>query len=152
MRLTVSVVDGFNLPMTVDNNQGCGVPSCPVDLNPNCPAALAGPKDSSGKVVGCKSACVAGLGDPANSPNCCTGSHNTAKTCPPSGVQNYSYFSASPPLPSSSHKVRSADDVSAFTEKSCKNSYAYAYDESSGTALWTCDSKLRSDYTITFCP
>lgn len=81
--------------MRVENNKGCHVADCPVDLNPNCPAALAGPKDSSGKVVGCKSACVAGLGDPANSPNCCTGSHNTAKTCPPSGVQNYSYFSAS---------------------------------------------------------
>ena len=91
----VSLVDGFNIPMRVENNKGCHVADCPVDLNPNCPAALAGPKDSSGKVVGCKSACVAGLGDPANSPNCCTGSHNTAKTCPPSGVQNYSYFSAS---------------------------------------------------------
>ena len=91
----VSLVDGFNIPMRVDNNKGCHVADCPVDLNPNCPAELAGPKDSSGKVVGCKSACVAGLGDAANSPNCCTGSHNTAATCPPSGVQDYSYFSAS---------------------------------------------------------
>ncbi|PIL34441.1 hypothetical protein GSI_03217 [Ganoderma sinense ZZ0214-1] len=125
----VSLVDGFNIPMRVDNNKGCHIADCPVDLNPNCPAALAGPKDSSGAVVGCKSACVAGLGDPANSPNCCTGSHNTAKTCPPSGVQDYSYF-----------------------KKGCPNSYAYAYDESSGTALWTCDSSKAADYTVTFCP
>lgn len=25
-------------------------------------------------------------------------------------------------------------------------------DESSGTALWTCDSNLAADYTVTFCP
>ena len=29
----------------------------------------------------------------ADSANCCTGSHNTATTCPASGVQFYSYFS-----------------------------------------------------------
>jgi hypothetical protein len=33
---TVSVVDGYNLPMTVTNNKGCAVASCPVDLGPNC--------------------------------------------------------------------------------------------------------------------
>jgi hypothetical protein len=38
------------------------------------------------------------------------------------------------------------------TEKPCPNSYAYAYDESSKTALWTCDSKLSADYVVTFCP
>lgn len=29
----------------------------------------------------------------ANSANCCSGSHNTPATCPPSGVAFYSYFS-----------------------------------------------------------
>ena len=118
--------------MRIDNDKGCNVASCPVDLGPNCtclffclkvifesdhtcligPAALKGPYDSSGFPVGCRSACQAGLApDPgkqwlfsaettwhshlntANSPNCCTGSHNTAATCPPSGVEYYSYFS-----------------------------------------------------------
>lgn len=32
----VSLVDGYNLPMRIDNNVGCGIPSCPVDLGPNC--------------------------------------------------------------------------------------------------------------------
>ncbi len=32
----VSVVDGYNLPMRIDNNKGCRVASCPVDLNPKC--------------------------------------------------------------------------------------------------------------------
>lgn len=31
----------------------------------------------------------------ADSANCCSGSHKTPQTCPPSGVQFYSYFSAS---------------------------------------------------------
>ena len=39
-----------------------------------------------------------------------------------------------------------------MTEDGCPNSYAYAYDESSGTALWTCNSGLNADYTVTFCP
>ena len=83
-----------------------------------------------------------------DSANCCSGSHNTAETCPPDGVQYYDYF-----------------------KNACKNSYVYAYDESSKTALWTCPTAdkageylvqfLRSntetdlscaDYTVTFCP
>ena len=61
------------------------------------PSELIGPFNSTGFPVGCKSACEAGLGDPVNNPNCCTGSHNTAATCPPSGVAFYSYFSALSP-------------------------------------------------------
>ncbi|KIJ61526.1 hypothetical protein HYDPIDRAFT_96439, partial [Hydnomerulius pinastri MD-312] len=64
-----------------------------------------------------------------NSANCCTGQYDTAATCPSSGVAYYSYF-----------------------KDNCPNSYCYAYDESSGTALWTCDSSLNAEYTITFCP
>ncbi|KAF5325498.1 hypothetical protein D9619_009727 [Psilocybe cf. subviscida] len=37
-------------------------------------------------------------------------------------------------------------------ESNCPNSYAYAYDEASGTALRTCASSLKADYTLTFCP
>ncbi|KAM5530771.1 hypothetical protein V8D89_015578 [Ganoderma adspersum] len=126
----VSLVDGYNLPLRISNNKGCHVADCPVDLGPNCPAALKGPYDSTGFPVGCKSACVAGLGGAiSDNYDCCTGSHNTPATCPPSGVDYYSYFKGN-----------------------CPNSYAYAYDESSGTALFTCDSALAADYTITFCP
>ncbi|KAI0749521.1 Osmotin thaumatin-like protein [Daedaleopsis nitida] len=123
----VSLVDGYNLPVRVDNNKGCPVGDCPVDLAPNCPAELK--VDANGSAVGCKSACGAGLGDPTNNPNCCTGTHNTAATCPPSGVQFYDYF-----------------------KQGCPNAYAYAFDESSGTALFTCDASKAADYTITFCP
>ncbi|KAL7277768.1 hypothetical protein ACG7TL_008711 [Trametes sanguinea] len=66
----VSLVDGYNLPVRISNNQGCHVADCPVDLGPNCPAPLKGPFDSTGFPVGCKSACEAGLGDPeGNCPN-----------------------------------------------------------------------------------
>ncbi|KAF8202615.1 thaumatin-like protein [Mycena galopus ATCC 62051] len=127
----VSLVDGYNLPMRIDNNVGCGIPSCPVDLGPNCPSDQKGPFDASGFPVGCKSACTvdALAGNVDNSPNCCTGIHGTQPTCPASGVRNYSYF-----------------------KNNCPNAYAFAYDEPSGTALWTCPTNKNAAYTITFCP
>ncbi|KAG7094994.1 hypothetical protein E1B28_005790 [Marasmius oreades] len=126
----VSLVDGFNLPVAITNNVGCPVANCPVDLNPGCPAELRGPANPDGSNAGCKSACLANLdGNQQDSANCCSGSHNTPATCPASGVQFYDYFKGN-----------------------CKNSYAYAFDEASGTALWTCDSGLKADYTLTFCP
>ncbi|KAF9485657.1 thaumatin-like protein [Pholiota conissans] len=126
----VSLVDGYNLPMRISNNVGCPVADCPKDLGPNCPDPLKGPFDSSGFPVGCKSACYANLdGNQGNSANCCSGSHSTPATCSASGVAYYSYF-----------------------KSNCPNSYVYAYDESSGTALWTCSASLKADYTLTFCP
>ncbi|TBU58546.1 thaumatin-like protein [Dichomitus squalens] len=128
----VSLVDGFNLPaeITFANGVNCPTAGCPVDLVANCPSQLKGPFDSNGSAVGCKSACDANLdGNPNDSANCCTGSFNSAATCPPSGVQFYSYFKGN-----------------------CPDAYAYAFDESSNTALWTCSSGLNADYTLTFCP
>ncbi|TDL27725.1 thaumatin-like protein [Rickenella mellea] len=126
----VSLVDGYDLPMRISNNKGCPVADCPVDLGPNCPAPLKGPYDASGFPLGCKSACAANLdGNPTNSPNCCSGQFGTAAACPPSGVAYYSYFKGN-----------------------CPNAYGYAFDESSGDALWTCDSGLNADFTVTFCP
>lgn len=131
------------------------------------PSALQGPFDSSGYPVGCKSACDANLsGDPSmsktslasfhasekvhklgNSPNCCSGNYDTKATCPSSGVQYYSYFSASVRA-----SLRRSSHCDFYTEDNCPNSYCYAYDEASGTALWTCDVSKEADYTITFCP
>jgi hypothetical protein len=90
-----------------------------VDLAPGCPAPLKGPFDSTGEFpLGCRSACEANLdGHQADSANCCSGSHDTAATCPASGVQYYSYF-----------------------KRACPNAYAFAYDEASESALFTCDS------------
>ncbi|KAA1116010.1 hypothetical protein PGTUg99_032384 [Puccinia graminis f. sp. tritici] len=55
-------------------------------------------------------------GNHGDSANCCTGSHNTADTCPKDKVQFYDFF-----------------------KNSCPDAYAYAYDESSQSALWTCN-------------
>ncbi|KAI0833243.1 Osmotin thaumatin-like protein [Trametes gibbosa] len=125
----VSVVDGYNLPVRIENNKGCPIADCPVDLIENCPEPLRSPLDAQGNTVGCKTACSAGLSGYDNSPDCCSGIYNSPAACPTSGVQYYSYF-----------------------KSSCPKAYAYAFDESSGSALFSCNSALKADYTITFCP
>ncbi|KAI0649305.1 thaumatin-like protein [Trametes meyenii] len=125
----VSVVDGHNVPMKITNNKGCPEASCSVDLVKDCPEPLSAPKDANGKTAGCKTACSAGLSGYVNSPDCCSGNFSSPSNCPSSGVQYYSYF-----------------------KENCPRSYAYAFDESSGTALFSCDASLKADYTITFCP
>ncbi|KAH9888762.1 thaumatin family-domain-containing protein [Cubamyces lactineus] len=95
----VSLVDGYNLPMRIENSKGCKISDCPVDLGPNCPTALKGPFDSTGFPVGCQSACSTHLDDdPSNSTSCCTGTFDNPSTCVPSGVQDYSYFRQLPEL------------------------------------------------------
>ncbi|KAI4341844.1 hypothetical protein MLD38_026519 [Melastoma candidum] len=76
----VSLVDGFNLPVSmrpVGGGIGCGVAACEVDLNVCCPSALEVKK--GGKVVGCKSACLA----MQSAKYCCTGEYANPKTCKP---------------------------------------------------------------------
>ncbi|CAO1620958.1 unnamed protein product [Sympodiomycopsis kandeliae] len=121
----VSNVDGSNLPMTITpSDPSCAAPSCPVDLNANCPSDLA-VRDANGAIIGCYSSCKK-YGRPQD---CCTGDHNTAETCPQSGVDRYSYF-----------------------HDNCPQAYAYAYDEHNGV-LKTCNRNGQSpDYTLTFCP
>ncbi|KAF8886499.1 thaumatin-like protein [Infundibulicybe gibba] len=122
--MVVSLVDGYNLPVKITNNKGCPVAQCNVDLGPNCPAPLKGPYDSKGF----PSAAPA-LTDYRELSQLLLRPVQTPATCPSSGVQYYSYF-----------------------KSNCPTSYAYAYDEGSHTALWTCDSNLKADYTLTFCP
>ncbi|KAJ6589792.1 Osmotin thaumatin-like protein [Mycena sp. CBHHK59/15] len=50
----ISFVDGYNLPLRIDNTRGCPTPACAVDLGPN---SQKGPFDASGFPVGCSSAC-----------------------------------------------------------------------------------------------
>ncbi|BBH06166.1 Pathogenesis-related thaumatin superfamily protein [Prunus dulcis] len=76
----VSLVDGFNLPVSmkpVGGGIGCGVASCEVDLNVCCPSALEVRR--GGRVVGCKSACLA----MQSAKYCCTGSYANPNTCKP---------------------------------------------------------------------
>jgi len=129
-RYTVSLIDGYNLPMSIDNDAGCDLVRCSVDLGPKCPKPLRGPYDSTRFSAGCNSACDAGLApDPNNDPNCCTGIYDTSSTCTPSGVQYYSYF-----------------------KSNCPNTVVYLFDESIGKSVFRCPSVFKANYIVTFCP
>ncbi|CBI30176.3 hypothetical protein VitviT2T_012665 [Vitis vinifera] len=105
----VSLVDGFNLPLSVTPQGGsgdCNTTSCPANVNSACPSDLA-MKGSDGSVIGCKSACLV-----FNQPQyCCTGQYATPETCLPT-------------------------DYSRFFKSQCSQAYSYAYDDKSST--FTC--------------
>lgn len=118
----VSLVDGFNLPLSITPQGGsgptCKTTSCPKDVNSVCPSDLA-VKGSDGKIIACKSACVA-----FNQPQyCCTGQYNKPETCPPT---NYSKI---------------------FKDQ-CPQAYSYAYDDQ--TSTFSCTG--GPNYLVTFCP
>lgn len=104
----VSLVDGFNLPISVTPMKGkgnCSIAGCDGDLRPNCPKELAYRAD--GRTVGCRSAC-----DVFNTDEyCCRGNFGNAATCLPT------YYSKK------------------FKEV-CPASYSYAYDDP--TSIFTC--------------
>ncbi|KAF8265799.1 Osmotin thaumatin-like protein [Lactarius quietus] len=129
-RYDISLINGFNIPMRINNNANCSVSECSVDLGVNCPIQLQEPYQPAGFPTGCNSACAAGLApDPNNDPNCCTGKYESAQSCPSSGVQYYSYFK--------SH---------------CPDTFVYVFDGSDGKSLFKCPSTSQADYSITFCP
>ncbi|KMS99929.1 hypothetical protein BVRB_1g017740 [Beta vulgaris subsp. vulgaris] len=109
----ISLVDGFNLPLSVVPQGGttdCPSTSCTANLNTQCPETLA-VKDQ-GSTIGCNSACVA-----LNQPQyCCTGEHNTPQTCPPTSQSQY-------------------------FKSQCPQAYSYAYDDS--TSTFTCPTGVN---------
>ncbi|CAH8358430.1 unnamed protein product [Eruca vesicaria subsp. sativa] len=121
----VSLVDGYNVPMTIVPHGGasgvgkCMATGCAADLNGACPAQLKVTlEDADGVAVACKSACEA-FGTPEY---CCTGAFGTPDTC-------------------------KASEYAGFFKKACHTAYSYAYDD--GTSTFTCSG---ADYVITFCP
>lgn len=105
----ISLVDGFNLPVSLAPQGGsglCSSTSCPANVNAVCPPELA-VKGPGGGVVGCKSACLA-----FNQPQyCCTGSFGSPVTCPPTSY-------------------------SKIFKDQCPQAYSYAYDDK--TSTFTC--------------
>ncbi|WCJ19655.1 Pathogenesis-related thaumatin superfamily protein [Euphorbia peplus] len=100
----VSLVDGFNVPVSMvplGGRGGCGVAACEADLNVCCPGRLVVKRN--GKVVGCKSACVAAKTDWY----CCTGKYADPKMCKPSVFGN-------------------------IFKAICPRAYSFAYDDASG--------------------
>ncbi|GAA5934860.1 hypothetical protein JCM3775_001659 [Rhodotorula graminis] len=118
-----SNVDGNNIALAITNSADCPLSNCPYDLRKACPDDLQR-KNAAGDVVGCLTACGAWED---NEEYCCKGAHATPETCPTSGVKYYDWW-----------------------KKACPIAYAYAYDEASGTALFTCSKQV--DWIITFCP
>ncbi|CAN8276381.1 unnamed protein product, partial [Cochlearia groenlandica] len=123
----VSLVDGYNIPMTIVPNGGgdsngvagnCTVTGCVAELNGPCPSQLKVATKEGESGVACKSACEA-FGTPEY---CCSGAFGTPDTCKPS-------------------------EYSLFFKNACPRAYSYAYDD--GTSTFTC---AGADYVITFCP
>ncbi|WWD20055.1 hypothetical protein CI109_104528 [Kwoniella shandongensis] len=125
----ISLVDGFNIPLNIEvSDKSCTSPKCDHNINMDCPPLLRTGLDKSGKNLGCLQPCNAGFGQEAwGNRACCTGAYADPNLCQSCGVDYYDLF-----------------------KKSCPNTYAYAYDEKSHTALWTCAS--NPDYTVEFCP
>ncbi|MCO5573804.1 hypothetical protein L7F22_027579 [Adiantum nelumboides] len=136
----VSLVDGYNLPLTVSaigadvaptGGAGtggttfvCATAGCTSDAllggtgGATCPAQLI-QTNSAGQAVACRSACEAF----AAPQYCCTGAFSTPQTCGPSSY-------------------------SQLFKSACPTAYSYAYDDPSST--FTCGG--AAGYTITFCP
>ncbi|XP_020089365.1 thaumatin-like protein [Ananas comosus] len=117
----VSLVDGFNLPVTVtpvnaqQGGKNCSAAGCDRDLRTDCPAELA--VREGGRTVACRSACDVFDTDQY----CCRGVFGNAATCQPTFY---------------SKKFKDA----------CPTAYSYAYDDPS--SIFTC---AAADYIITFC-
>ncbi|OWM78547.1 hypothetical protein CDL15_Pgr016271 [Punica granatum] len=105
----ISLVDGFNIPISLTpqgGSGGCSATSCPANVNQVCPPELS-MKGADGSVIGCKSACLT-----FNQPQyCCTGQFASPQTCPPTSY-------------------------SKVFKDQCPQAYSYAYDDK--TSTFTC--------------
>ncbi|VDH98798.1 uncharacterized protein [Mytilus edulis] len=123
----LSLVDGFNIPLTLKptsrygggNAYWCKEAYCRTDMNAICPSELQ--KVVNGRVVGCKSACVAFHRDEY----CCAGAHNRPQTCNPATWPK---------------------DYHAVFKNPCPTAYSYAYDDH--TSTFTCQN---TNYDVIFC-
>ncbi|CAM8958508.1 unnamed protein product [Rhodiola kirilowii] len=119
----VSLVDGYNVPMTVTPHEGkgvCPVVGCRPDLLPTCPAPLQVKLSSNqGLVIGCKSGCEAFNHDDKL---CCRNHYNSPQTCQPS-------------------------EYSQFFKKACPSTFTYAHDKPSLMHQCSSPRKLK----VIFC-
>jgi hypothetical protein len=121
----ISLVDGFNLPLTIQpfgvNLEGnCKPLSCNFDFNV-CPESFKQYADN--RVVACNSACSA-----TREPQyCCPTPPFTPETCSPS-------------------------EYSQIFKNQCPDAYSYAYDDP--TSIWVCNGQApgSSGYEVIFCP
>ncbi|XP_056643862.1 uncharacterized protein LOC130449844 [Diorhabda sublineata] len=122
----ISLVDGFNIPISIEPSGGqgdgsqysCKKSSCGKYLNDECPEKLKLNTDKG--VVACKSACLAFNSDQY----CCRGAYGTPETCKSSSWPQ---------------------DYPKYFKDRCPDAYSYAYDDHKST--FTCKAQK---YIITF--
>ncbi|KAI8643355.1 thaumatin [Parasitella parasitica] len=120
----ISLVAGFNLPMTVapvlkegltvKDSRSCATSIC--STLPSCPSGFE-TYDDEGKVSGCKSACTKFNTDEY----CCTGDFYNPNVC-------------------------STNSYASEVKATCPDAYSYAFDDA--TSVFICAS---NEYTVTFC-
>ncbi|GAA5910390.1 thaumatin family protein [Sporobolomyces salmoneus] len=128
----ISCVPGWTVTMAIEPEpEDCQSIVCADDLNDACPDDRMKQKDSNGKVIGCLSACMAGINAQDPSINCCSGKYNMMENCPSKDVDFYSVL-----------------------KPFCRNAYWYPYDYQPNTPTvdWACPASKNAAYTITFCP
>ncbi|XP_073299423.1 thaumatin-like protein [Primulina huaijiensis] len=112
----VSLVDGYNLAISITPHRGsgkCSYAGCISDLNTRCPMGLQVRSRNKKRVVACKSACYA-----FNSPRyCCTGSFGSPQSCKPT-------------------------QYSRIFKAACPKAYSYAYDDPTSIATCTAAAYL----------
>ncbi|KAG9450921.1 hypothetical protein H6P81_010886 [Aristolochia fimbriata] len=108
----ISVVDGYNLPISISTkaaSPSCSIPGCTKNMNRICPPELR-VTDDGGEVVACKSACLAFDLDVF----CCRNAYGSPEKCKP-------------------------NVYSKMFKDACPSYYSYAYD--SPPPLVSCSSK-----------
>ena len=125
----VSLVDGNNLPMWINNSggsspdkisaDGCVAAGCTENANDTCPSVLQ--RTYEGSVVACMSSCLALGGDQY----CCNGAYASRTACDPAAwpVDSAAVFKKAEP-------------------------FAYSYVDDDATSVYTCTGEC--DYRITW--
>ncbi|BGP00386.1 hypothetical protein NBRC10513v2_004613 [Rhodotorula toruloides] len=126
----ISSVPGWTAPIAVEPD-GCPSLACTKDANAACPDDRMKQKDSSGNVIGCLSACMAGINAKDPSYNCCSGIYNSVEACDATKVDFYKVLK---PL--------------------CEHAYWYPYDNNAAFPKvdFPCPAANSPGYKITFCP
>ncbi|KPV77596.1 uncharacterized protein RHOBADRAFT_51429 [Rhodotorula graminis WP1] len=121
----ISAVPGWTGPMSIEPD-GCDSLSCTEDVLAACPDDRMKQKDGDGNVIGCLSACMAGINAVEPSVNCCSGKYNNVTACLPGDVDFYDRF------------------VNTHT--------AYDYQKGDPAVDYACPSANSPNYKVTFCP
>ncbi|KAM0793190.1 hypothetical protein ACM66B_000661 [Microbotryomycetes sp. NB124-2] len=129
----ISLVPGIVAPMSIEPHHfDCTKVICAQDVIFRCPNELAVKDPKTQEILGCRSACFAGINAQEPSLNCCSGKYNSMEACPSEKVEHYQFF-----------------------KDMCPMAYAAPYDfdpRLKHPVDYVCPNSAKTDYTITFCP